>query len=195
MILYHYTAIPLAESILSAGLSLGHIRRSSGAIERNVVWLTEDPTSSGHGLTNGREILTSSNIAYMEKVQGEPIRNTVTYDKTKVRLSFEVEPTDAQLQRFVDWAKTTETLKFAKITGLSAVVNLSKTKENLTSLGARLKTKERTWWLYFGSIAPEFIRTVEVATPSGWAAYDFETHGRSAMHDELPPKFSLPQVT
>ncbi len=183
MILYHHTAVALAESILANGLTLGYLARKDGSGQHNVVWLTSDPAHEGHGLPTGKEVLTASKREYMARVQLKPVLNDVVYDKTRIRLSVDLSDRDPALVPFVSWARQHEDMQYARRMGLSAVMDLSKVKGNVTSLALRTRTKEKTWWLYFGAIGPQRIVAADFRTTSAYQPYDFEAHGRSAMHD------------
>jgi len=41
---YHFTSVSYAETILSMGISRGHVKHGDGSIRNSVVWLTTDPT-------------------------------------------------------------------------------------------------------------------------------------------------------
>ncbi|MDR6449631.1 hypothetical protein J2794_005769 [Paraburkholderia terricola] len=152
-------------------------------MQHNVVWLTSDQSSDGHGLLTGKEVPTESSLAYMARVEGRAVKNKLTYDKTQVRLAVDIPEDDPALRPFVTWAKAHEGMQWAKRMGLSAVMDLSKTTRSLTELALRTRTKEKTWWLYFGAVAPERIVKVDFQTRSGFERYEFEAHGRQALHD------------
>ena len=50
---YHFTSVSYAETILSMGISRGHVKHGDGSIRNSVVWLTTDPDADGHGQTGG----------------------------------------------------------------------------------------------------------------------------------------------
>jgi hypothetical protein len=185
MKLFHYTAVPLAETILSSSLKHGHMNTPSGLV-RDVVWLTSDPSSEGHGLTTGDEKkLTVSQIRHLEKVQGGPLRNHVMQDKTAIRLTYDL-PDDwtVIVQNFVEYCRRTEKdgELFAKATGLSCFMNIETTdQKRLKALVKSVKTKEKTWWISFTPIPSKFIVAVDVKTDKGYQPYSFEPHGRLGM--------------
>ena len=55
MILYHFTAVEYLDAIMKEGLSRGDVPTSAAA-GRNGVWLTTDPDSGGHGLSDGEQL-------------------------------------------------------------------------------------------------------------------------------------------
>lgn len=56
MILYHYTAYDLLDSILEEGLRFGDLPISPRRRVNGVVWLTTDRNPDGHGLPEGGEL-------------------------------------------------------------------------------------------------------------------------------------------
>lgn len=84
MIFYHFTSVPLAESILHSGISEGHLSRSDGTILKPIVWLTTDSSVNGHGLPTGGTI-PESKRRYAMAVQGD-LKKNLLQDKTQVRL-------------------------------------------------------------------------------------------------------------
>ncbi|UIF89301.1 hypothetical protein [Cupriavidus sp. UYPR2.512] len=183
---YHYTAVSLAESILSKGISLGHVKHGDGSIRNSVVWLTTDPEPTGHGLTTGQEVMTASRVAYLTKVHGVAPRNGVTMHKSRVRLTVEISDDSGLIMPFVDYyARRGEKPDEAKLMGLSAYVEnpwqlpLAKRRQLMKTTA----TKEGTWWLSFAPISPAEITRVEFNTPAGFVDYDFEVHGRRPFRD------------
>jgi hypothetical protein len=183
MKLYHYTSVPIAETILSSSLSRGHLRKSDNTIIHDVVWLTSDPSSDGHGLTNGTEKLTSSNVRHLEEVQGAPLRNKMMHNKTAIRLTYNL-PEDWQpiIQNFVEYSKIFEDKYYAKIMGLSCYIDIQKVSDKLLkSMYKNKKTKEKTWWISFIAIPSKFISAVDFKCGDKYIPYNFELHGRTGM--------------
>jgi hypothetical protein len=182
--LFHYTSVALAETILSSPLKHGHMNTPSGLFH-DVVWLTSDPSSEGHGLTTGQEKLTESQIRHLEKVQGGPLRNHVTQDKTAIRLAYALsDDWMAIVQNFVEYCRRNERdgELFAKAMGLSCYTNIQETdKKRLKNLMKSVKTKEKTWWISFVPIPSELIVAVDAKTDAGYVPYTFEQHGRTGM--------------
>jgi hypothetical protein len=185
MKLFHYTSVPLADTILSSSLKFGHMNLPSGLV-RNVVWLTSDPSSEGHGLTTGQEKnLTESQIRHLEKVQGGPLRNHVMQDKTAIRLTYAL-PDDwtAIVQNFVDYCRVNEQdgELVAKMTGLSCYMDVNAADDKrLKRAFKTMKTKEKTWWISFAPIPSDLIVAVDVKTNKGYQPYAFDPHGRIGM--------------
>ena len=71
MILYHFTAAEYLESILKDGLNRGDVPLSptEGV---NGVWLTTDPNTEGHGLTDGGPLTAREHSAYALAFGREP---------------------------------------------------------------------------------------------------------------------------
>jgi len=85
LIFFHFTTAPMAEASLRDGLSYGHLRRSSGEIIQPIVWLTTDASPCDHGLLTGKEILTESQIDYLQRV-------TADFDDSGTFISYQFEP-------------------------------------------------------------------------------------------------------
>lgn len=186
MRLYHFTAVSMAEAILSKGLSRGHIKHSDGSIRDSVVWLATDPEPAGHGLLTGKEKMTASNFAYLTRVQGSAPKNSVMFNKTRIRITVELEAGDGTLIPFVDYyASQGEKPLEAKLMGLSAYVEnpwrLPFAKRQ--QLMKTTVTKEASWWLSFAPIAASKITRVEYNSAAGFVDYDFDAHGRRHFHD------------
>lgn len=185
MILYHYTSVSLAEAILSSAISKGHLVQSDGGILQPVVWLTTEPRAWGHGLTTGSERLTSSEVAFSERVQGGPMRNYKTVDKTRMRLAVEIVPANSpRLMSFMDYARTYESKAFAKRLGISAQYKLDKlSPKDYHRLSRTAKTMESTWWLSFEPVPASALVTVDIFVAGRFSPYRFEAHGRDAMRE------------
>lgn len=174
----------MAESILSSSISQGHLLRADNSLLHDVVWLTTSDKSYGHGLTNGKEKLTSSNIEFMERVQGKKLNSSITTaDKTQVRLALELDPkVETSLEKFTSFCKNNEPDHYAKYFGLSAVTNIKTLDtEQLRKLMRSMNTKEATWWLSWQPIPVSKIVSVDFWTGNKYECYDFEMHGRHAL--------------
>ncbi len=84
---YHFTSVSYAETILSMGISRGHVKHGDGSIRNSVVWLTTDPDADGHGLTTGDKTLTARDMEYLTRVDGVAPKNGIVMNKTRVRLT------------------------------------------------------------------------------------------------------------
>lgn len=184
MQLFHYTSVPLAESILSSAIRNGHLTRGDGTILQPVVWLTTDPRPMGHGLTTGIEKMNAADIAHSERVQGGPLRNTRTLDKTQVRIAVDLDSTTSPgLMSFRNYANKYEDKTFAKALGLTTLFNLNQlTDKEIKRLYRTTTTKEATWWLSFDAIFPTSFAKVDFNLNGKFVPYDFEQHGREVMN-------------
>lgn len=194
MKLFHYTSVALAESILSSSISQGHLMQSDGEMLKPVVWLTTEPRSWGHGLTSGDETPSPSEIAHSERVQGGPLRNNRTADKTRIRIAVELDPKTApDLMSFMEYAKTHESKAFAKTYGISARYKLAKlTPKNFQRIARHEKTMESTWWLSFSPVPTSAFIEVAIGEAGRFVPYVFEQHGRPVMRDA---GFAIPSPT
>lgn len=184
MKLYHYTSVTLGEAILSDSISQGHLTHANGEISHGVAWFTTDPNPAGHGLLRGDEVFTRSQRAHQERVTGRPLRNNVALDKTAIRIAVDVDPaTNPRLMSFMDYAKKYESKDWAKVMGLSAIVDLGKlTAKDIKKLIRTASTKETTWWVSFGPVTAEHFVGVDFNTGGGkFVPYEFEAQGRKAM--------------
>jgi len=183
MKLYHYTAVTLGESILSSAISNGHLIHSDNSMSQGVVWLTTEPRPGGHGLTRGDEILDASQRAHQLRAQGGVARNHVTLDKTQLRITVELDPEqDPRLMSFMQYCKVYESKRFAKVYGLSCLVDVKRlAPKELMRLMKSASTKESTWWLSFNPVRPEAFVSVDFNVKGKFEPYDFERHGREAM--------------
>lgn len=187
MRLYHYTSLPLIESILLTDLSKGHMNTLEGIISP-VVWLTTDSRAEGHGMPDGTETLTDSHLDHLEKLQGERPKNRRTHDKMKVRLTVDI-PEDEmlQLQRFTDYCERLPNGKwFAKWTGLSCYIDVATADDNAIKKMMRTQaTKEKTWWISFMPVSSRFISAIELRGKDRlYHPYDFEKFVRPAMGEQ-----------
>lgn len=101
MLIYHYTSEERLEAITSEGLNRGELPMSATET-RNVVWLTTDRDSSGHGLTDGRAI-TDTEVDLLRR-SGQPF---LAYgarfpNKRAIRLTIKI-PRD-RIKQWFPWA-------------------------------------------------------------------------------------------
>jgi len=184
MILYHYTSVAMAESILHSGLKPSTLTRSDESIMRGVLWLTTDPTHLGHGLLTGKERPTESDKRYLKRILGRAMKNEVMADKTAVRIAVELDDGDPLLHSFVAWSKVNERPMYAKIMGLSALYEINSLSDaELKRAYKNAPTKEATWWLYFDTVSPMRIVSVAALVDSAFVPYSFESHGRIAFRE------------
>lgn len=143
MLLYHFTCREHLPAIEAEGLSKGEAPISSREWE-NAVNLTTDPRPMGHGLSRG-EPLEPEIIAAAIRQHGSAPANTHWPDKTAVRIKVKVSSRDTKLKRWLPWARRRATKQF------------------LDSLHAAAGAtgKEKTWWLYFGTIPPSSFVAVD----------------------------------
>lgn len=184
MILYHYTSVAMAESILHSGLKPSTLTRGNGSIMYGVLWLTTDPTHWGHGLLTGKERPTESQKRYIERLQGRPMENEAMADKTAVRIAVELDDDDPLLHSFVAWSKVNERPMYARSMGLSALYDLNSLSDaQLKRAYKNARTKEGTWWLYFNALSPLRIVSVAALVDSAFVPYSFESHGRNVFRE------------
>lgn len=190
---YHFTSVALAESILSSSISQGHLALPNRPVRYNVVWLTSDPNPWGHGLTTGKERLTQSEIAFSEKIQGAPLKNTVTVDKTRIRIAIELDPQlDPTLISFNAYCKQNDAKLEGRLLGLSALERLDElSPKEIHKLMRSAHTKESTWWLKFAPVEPSCFAGVDVNHGGRYVPYVFEAHGRAEM---LACGFAVPST-
>lgn len=200
MQLYHYTAASLADLILMNSLSEGHLNSPNG-MEHKVIWLTSDPTAEGHGLTNGKSMLSDSQLRYSERSMGQAPKNRFTMDKMKVRLSYDIpEHSMTQLFPFVEYcSKLPDGQAYAKRMGLSCYMNLNGMKAHqLRSLMKSFKTKETTWWISFMPVSSAHISAVHIRDKAGtYVPYEFEKLARPALKQlglVSPPAAALSEL-
>jgi hypothetical protein len=197
----HYTSIAMAESILSSSISQGHLLRADQSMLHDVVWLTTSEKSYGHGLTNGKEKLSQSNLEFLQRVEQKELKSSITTaDKTQVRFTLELKPNEeASLEKFTSYCKNNEPAHYAKLLGLSAVTNIKNLElEQLRKLMRSMNTKEATWWLSWRPIPVSKIVAVDFWTGNKYECYNFEMHGRHALEKEgifAPSKEALQSLS
>ena len=150
-----------------------------------VVWLTTDASGAGHGLTNGKEILSDQNLYYSAKVTGVKPKNRHTHDKTKVRLTFDIPDEEMpSLQRFTEYCeRVPDGKRFAKWTGVSCYIDAATADpKKVKAMMKSQPTKEKTWWISFLPVSARFISAVELRGPQGqYHRYEFESLVRPAI--------------
>lgn len=196
---YHFTSVSLAESILSSAISQGHLALANRPIRYNVVWLTTDPNPWGHGLTTGTEHLNENEIAFSEKIQGAPLKNTVTLDKTRIRIALELDPQlDPTLISFNAYCRQNNAKLEGRVLGLSALGRLDHlSPKAIHKLMRSAPTKEGTWWLKFTPVQPSCFVGVDVNRDGRYVPYVFEEHGRAEMLGcgfAVPPAYALSEL-
>ncbi|WP_310135336.1 hypothetical protein [Paraburkholderia terricola] len=110
------------------------------------------------------------------------MKNEVMADKTAIRITVDLDDDDPLLHSFVEWSKENERPGYAKTIGLSALYDLrSLSDAELKRAYKKAQTKEGTWWLYFGEVAPSSITRVAAISGSAFVPYSFESHGRKTF--------------
>lgn len=135
---------------------------------------------------------TEAQMAELKRI-GRPVKNSSTHNKYLIRLQLEAdalskwklngsEPTG--LIPYVKFSKLLgESNLFRKYMGLSGLVDLATLSDDeLRRHMARTKTRENTWWLYFGNIPVDLIEEVTFKTSKGYVPYEFEAHGREEFN-------------
>lgn len=190
MKLYHYTSVPLAESIFFSSLRIGQYQTEKGTI-LPCVWLTESPAPEGHGLLTGEQ-LTEAQVEGLRN-RGESVSNYHTHDKTQLRIqldssnlstfSIDAERRPHGLIRYVELSKMVgDQDLYRKSMGLSCYCDMATvTDEQLVYLMRNQPTQEESWWLYFGEISSDFFSDVSFMQSGIATPYSFESHGRSVM--------------
>lgn len=193
MRLYHYTAVGLAKSILTHDLSRGHLDTPDGGIIQGVVWFTSLPFPEGTGVPTETRQLKESEVRKAERVQGGMLRNNLTSDKSKLRLTLEsdtLQPLRMEnglprgLISFEKWCKLCGAPKdWVRDMGLSALYDLStlSDEERFRLRKKKGNSKEETWFLHFGPISSELITAVDCRVGREYVPYSFDEHGRIAL--------------
>jgi hypothetical protein len=143
MILYHFTCVEHLESIMQEGLTRGDVpTRFKGPLsENNAVWLTTEPQPEGHGLGGDAQMLTEEDRKRHFEIFGVlPSEGAWHPNKKVVRITVVIPSTDRRLVRWLKWGR-----KHCE-PGLYDALS----EGNL----------HKTWWLYFGTVAPDQFRAV-----------------------------------
>lgn len=150
MLLYHFTSHENLPGIMAEGLSRGEAPLSDTQVAK-AVNLTTDPYPTGHGLDSGGGIVTAAESAlYFRKFGWLIPEGTIIADKTEVRITVKLPSSDLKLKRWQSWARKHCEPGYAD--RLAAVANGG--------------AKARTWWLYFGIVAPAAFVSVDVLKPA-----------------------------
>lgn len=194
MKLYHFTSAALAKAVLSDNLSKGHLDLHTGEILQGVVWFTTLPFPEGTGVPMETRKLSEREVAKATRVEGE-LRNDMTGDKSKIRLSVEsssltpfniVNEEALGLISFVEWCELIGAPKeWVRYIGLSALHDLDALSDEELSklLGDKNSSEEDSWYIHFGPIESRYISAVDFKAGSDYIPYDFDLHGREAMSD------------
>lgn len=191
MKLYHYTSVTLFHSIMNSSLKNGHLRLQDGRIISPVVWLTSSPLASGHGLLDGNEKLTKSNMDYIERIEGRKLKIGKTQNKMQIRISIcsEKVKNKKDLIRFKHYMQVLGQHKlYIKQMGVSCYYDINKFNQlsdsELLKIFKKTKTKEDTWYLYFGEIYKEDFLSVEYqVSENNFIPYSYEEHGRKHIEE------------
>ncbi|MDU9402637.1 hypothetical protein RTH46_09045 [Pseudomonas sp. zfem004] len=193
MRLYHYTAVGLAKAIMTHDLSKGHLDTPEGGIIEGVVWFTSLPFPEGTGVPTKQRQLTESEVRKAQRVEGKKLRNTLTTDKSKIRLTVEsgsLQPLRMEnglprgLISFEKWCKLYEAPKqWVREMGLSALYDLNSLTDEERFRLAKKKgnSKESTWYLHFGPIPSSLITAVDCRVGRDYVPYSFDEHGRAEL--------------
>jgi hypothetical protein len=154
MVLYHFTCAEFLKSIVREGLCRGDVRtKKIGPLyETNAVWLTTDPQPKGHGLGLPGALTEEDRLRHFEIFGTMPPKGSRYPDKRAVRITVNIPKGDPRLQRWTRWAR--------KHCEPGVYDNLARADGS----------GHKTWWLYFGSIAPNQFRDIDM-DPSLWGAY------------------------
>jgi hypothetical protein len=154
MILYHFTCIEFMKRIMQEGLCRGDVRtKQIGPLyETNAVWLTTDPQPKGHGLGLPGALTEEDRLRHFKVFGTMPPAESRYPDKRAVRITVYIPKADPRLRRWTKWAR-----KHCE-PGIY---------ENLVRADG---SGHKTWWLYFGTIAQNEFRRIDM-DPSLWDAY------------------------
>lgn len=191
MKLYHFTAVPLAESIISDALRFGHVPIPEEAPLTGYTWLTTSTYPEGTGVPQETVELTEQQLAYVESIEGRKPKNNLSQDKSRVRIMIDSDDLEnydrAKKVGLVSFLELYRWLGipalFGKYVGLSANMDVTElTDEALQhELSLTGNTEEHCWYLHRGPIPAKLIREVSYLTQDGYVPYDFEAHGRADM--------------
>lgn len=191
MKLYHFTAVPLAEGILSDAMRIGHVPLPNDEPLTFFTWFTTSPYPEGTGVPQQSVRLTAHELDYVDRVEGNKPTNSHSHDKSKVRImvdSADLTPFDKQTMKgLISFVGLYEFLGYspmsAKRVGLSAYMDLSLLSPEALQreLSCTDNTEEHCWYVHRGRIPADLIREVSYRTDEGYVPYDFESHGRKDM--------------
>jgi len=145
MILYHFTSRANLDSIMAHGLNRGEAPLSDTRVLQ-AVNLTSDSSPHGHGLDGGGDIVTAAQSARYLRDFGWVIpAGTVIADKREVRLTVKIRSSDPKLKRWLPWAMRHCEPGYP---------------ERLANAAGGM-AKAETWWLYFGTVLPSAISSID----------------------------------
>lgn len=146
MKLFHFTSSNVLRPIAKHGLTVGDVPTDMRRFRAKVgVWLTSESEPDGHGLEGSR------------------------YDKTRYRLTVELDESDPLLKRWSEWSR-----RYA-------------TKETRKALHETAPNSD-AWFVYFGHIPPDAIREC-TDTRAGVPLPDWGEHFPEAF-DVKPVRFN-----
>jgi hypothetical protein len=154
MILYHFTCAEFLKRIMREGLCRGDVRtKQIGPLfETNAVWLTTDPQPKGHGLSLPGTLTEEDRLRHFKVFGTMPPEGSRYPDKRAVRITVDIPKENPRLRRWTSWAR--------KHCEPGVYDNLVRADGS----------SHKTWWLYFGTIAPNQFCDVDMDT-SLWDAY------------------------
>jgi hypothetical protein len=137
MILYHFTCAEYMDSILREGLNRGDVptRWNSALSETNGVWFTTEPTPEGHGLAEAHVYTDEERRAYYRCFGAMPAKGSGVADKRAVRIRVVIPSSDRRLVPWSKWGR-----KHCEPGLYDALAKGNRPK---------------TWFVYFGVIAPD----------------------------------------
>ena len=143
MILYHFTWVEYLDSIKRDGLNRGDVptKLRGPLFETNAVWFTTEPQPEGHGLGEFKILTEEDRKLHFEVFGVLPPEGAVFFDKKAVRITVVIPSNDRRLVRWLTWGH--EHCEPGLYDALS--------KGN----------SHKTWWLYFGTVAPDQFRAVD----------------------------------
>jgi len=159
--LYHFTCHLHLRAILAAGLSRGEVPITPDTLE-NAVWLTSDRSPAGHGLSDGAP-LDSAMLRSLGRSPGTCIR---TQNKRAIRISVDIAYDDPRLEK---WERGPTRKRLPR--------HWRRTLEGRDAAMGR--SGADTWFLYWGTIAPDRFVEVEAlrdAAPHELALMDQRSH-------------------
>jgi hypothetical protein len=149
MILYHFTCHEYMESISRDGLNRGDVpTRAIGPLfETNAVWLTTEPQPEGHGLGEAHVLTDAERQKVFEVLGHMPPEGARVPDKRAVRITVVIPRSDRCLKRWLTYGRKHCDPEFYN---------------RLVHADGRA---HKSWWLYFGTIAPDQFQAVDFLKP------------------------------
>lgn len=146
MLLYHFTSRACFAEIMRTSLFRGSVPHSPGR-DANAVWLTSDPGPFGHGLESGGPMMTEDQRQQaFEWSAVMPPPGTRFPKEADVRIEVEIPHDHENLHQWFPWARRRLPPELMAL---------------LHPIGSDSLIKARTWYLYFGAIAPSQFLSVE----------------------------------